>query len=141
MVKEPQLCFGFKSPCGGVYEGRDRELDAKQRGNEKEGGEVEPVHERLLLSLPSDAVQLAVMQKVALTNLSVEGNYGSLEKADLAMPDRRHSERYRREMEGHDPMAIIEWADENERTAEEYSRDHRADASPSPAGTDECRNS
>ena len=52
------------------------------------------------------------------------------------MPDRCHAERYRREMEGHHPMAIVGWADENDRTAEEYSRDHRANAPPSPAGTD-----
>jgi len=36
------------------------------------------------------------------------------------MSDRCHAERYRREMEGHHPMAIVGWADENERAAEEY---------------------
>src|SRR5579862_9072639 len=55
------------------------------------------------------------------------------------MPDRCHAERYRREMEGHYPVAIAGWADETERTAEEYSRDHGANAPPSPAGNDRCR--
>jgi len=52
------------------------------------------------------------------------------------VPDRCHPERYRRKMEGHHPMAIVGWADENERTEEEYPSDHRANASPSPAGHD-----
>jgi hypothetical protein len=36
------------------------------------------------------------------------------------MPDRCHAEHYRWEMEGHHSMAIVGWANENERTAEEY---------------------
>jgi len=57
------------------------------------------------------------------------------------VPDRCRPERYRRKMEGHHPMAIVGWADENERTEEEYPSDHRANASPSPAGNDGCWNS
>jgi HxlR-like helix-turn-helix len=30
------------------------------------------------------------------------------------VPDRCHAERHRREMEGHHPLAIVGWADENE---------------------------
>lgn len=52
------------------------------------------------------------------------------------MPDRCHPERYRRKMEGHHPMAIVGWPDENERTEEEYPSDHGANASPSPAEHD-----
>jgi len=36
------------------------------------------------------------------------------------VPDRCHAKRYRREVEGHYLMAIVGWADENERTAEEH---------------------
>ena len=57
------------------------------------------------------------------------------------MPNRRHAERYRREMERHHTMAIVGRAAENERIAEEYSRDHRANAPPTPAGIDGCWNS
>ena len=38
-------------------------------------------------------------------------------------------------------MAIVGRADENERTEEEYPLDHRANASPSPAGHDRAWNS
>jgi hypothetical protein len=39
-------------------------------------------------------------------------------------------------MEGHNPLATVGRADEDERTAEEYSWNYRADASPSFAGYD-----
>jgi hypothetical protein len=39
-------------------------------------------------------------------------------------------------MEGHNPLATVGRADEDERIAEEYSWNYRADASPSSAGYD-----
>ena len=52
------------------------------------------------------------------------------------MPHRCGAQRHRRTMERDDPLAIIGPADEDERIAEEYPWNHRADASPAPAGYD-----
>jgi hypothetical protein len=60
------------------------------------------------------------MQKAALTKLSVGGIDGRFEERDLTMPHRCDAQRYRRAMEGHNPMAIVGRADEDERIAEEY---------------------
>jgi hypothetical protein len=60
------------------------------------------------------------MQKAALTKLSVGVIYGRLKERDLTMPHRCDAQRYRRAMEGHNPMAIVGRADEDERIAEEY---------------------
>ena len=61
------------------------------------------------------------MQKAALTKLSVGVIYGRLKKRDLTMPHRRDAKRHRWAMEGHNPLATVGRADEDERIAEEYS--------------------
>jgi hypothetical protein len=61
------------------------------------------------------------MQKVALTKLSAGAVYGRLKEGDLIMPHRCGAQRHRRAMEGHNPLATVGWADEDERIAEEYS--------------------
>ena len=52
------------------------------------------------------------------------------------MPHRCDAKRHRRTMEGHNPLATVGRADEDERIAEEYSWNYRADASPSSTGYD-----
>lgn len=52
------------------------------------------------------------------------------------MSNRRLAERDRRKVEGHDPVAIAGWAAQDERTAEGYPWDHRANASASSARHD-----
>jgi len=76
------------------------------------------------------------MHEVALTNLSVGVVYGCLKERDLAVPHRCGAERHRRAMEGHDAVATDGRSDEDERVAEEYSWNYRADASSSSAGDD-----
>src|SRR5580658_4499406 len=63
----------------------------------------------------------ALMQKAALTKLSVGVIYGRLKKRNLTMPHRCDIKHHRRAMEGHDPLAAVGRAHEDERTAEEYS--------------------
>src|ERR1700722_5275393 len=78
----------------------------------------------------------ALMQKAALTKLSVGVIYGRLKERDLTMPHRCDAKRHRRAMEGHNALATVGRADEDERIAEEYSGNYREDASPSSAGYD-----
>ena len=61
------------------------------------------------------------MQKSALTKLSVGVIYGRLKERDLTMPHRCDAQRHRRAMEGHNTLATVGRADEDERIAEEYS--------------------
>ena len=61
------------------------------------------------------------MQKAALTKLSVGVIYGRLKERDLTMPDRCDAKRHRRAKEGHNALATVGRADEDERIAEEYS--------------------
>ena len=61
------------------------------------------------------------MREVALTKLSVGVIYRRLKERDLTMPHRCNDERHRRAMEGHNPLATVGRADEDERIAEEYS--------------------
>src|SRR5271156_968798 len=76
------------------------------------------------------------MQKAGLTKLSVGVIYGRLKERDLTMPHRCDAKRHRRAMEGHNPLATVGRAYEDERIAEEDSRNYREDASPSSAGYD-----
>ena len=57
-------------------------------------------------------------------------------KRNLTMPHRCDAKRHRRAMEGHHPLATVGRPNEDERIAEEYSRNYREDASPSSAGYD-----
>lgn len=61
------------------------------------------------------------MQKAALTKLSVGVIDGRFKEGDLAMSNRRDAKRHRRPMEGHNPLATVGRANEDERIAEEYS--------------------
>lgn len=78
----------------------------------------------------------ALLQKAELTKLSAGLIYGRLQERDLTMPHRCDAKRHRRTMEGHNPLATVGRADEDERIAEEYSWNYRADASPSSTGYD-----
>jgi DNA-binding HxlR family transcriptional regulator len=72
-------------PCGGVYEGRDRELDAYQGEDEKDGGRVEPVHEQAPIDfLLSDAVQLALDTKRSTDKFVSECRAMSVSKKEIS---------------------------------------------------------
>jgi hypothetical protein len=70
--------------------------------------------------IAKDALNGVVMQKAALTKLSVGAIYGRLKKGDITMPHRCDAQRHRRAIERDHPLAIIGRADEDERIAEKY---------------------